>query len=326
LVRELLGSGVPTTCVEVAPRAYGSERAHLRRVAREVGAGILHTHGSRVDVVDGLAARRLGLGTVSTLHGFTGGGPKNRFYEWLQIRAVRRLDAVVAVSRPMAQRLLSAGVLADRLWTVPNAWSPGDPPLERSAARALLGVPADGFRVGWVGRLSAEKGPDVLFEALPFVADLPVSVSMVGDGPQQAQLQARARGMGFASRITWHGSVRDAGDCMRAFDAFVLSSRTEGTPIALFEAIAAEVPVVVTAVGGVPAVVTSREALLVPPESPEALAAALRDVYEDTAGARRRARGAAARVAEHFGLDPWLDAYERIYLATAPQVGRRASQ
>jgi glycosyltransferase involved in cell wall biosynthesis len=113
---------------------------------------------------------------------------------------------------------------------------------------------------------------------------------------------------------------------MRAFDVFVLSSRTEGTPIALFEAIAAEVPVVATVVGGVPAVVTSREALLVPPESPEALAAALRDVYEDTAGARSRARGAAARVAEHFGLDPWLDAYERIYLATAPQVGRRASQ
>ena len=111
-VREVRAADVPTTCVEVAPRAYAAERTHLRRVAREVGARIVHTHGARVDVVDGPAARRWGLGTVTTLHGFTGGGPKNRFYEWLQVRAVRRLDAVVAESRPMAERLRAAGVPA----------------------------------------------------------------------------------------------------------------------------------------------------------------------------------------------------------------------
>ncbi len=317
LVHELRAGGVPTTCVEVPPRAYGSERAHLRRVAREVGARIVHTHGARVDVVDGPAARRLGLGTVTTLHGFTGGGPKNRFYEWLQVRAVRRSDAVVAVSRPMADRLRVAGVPAERLWTLPNAWSPGPEPLERSAARAELGLPLDGFRIGWVGRLTAEKGADVLVEALPLVEDLPAAVSVIGDGRQQASLKQATWESGLGSRVTWHGAVTDASRYMRAFDAFVLSSRTEGTPIALFEAIAAGVPVVATAVGGVPDVVTEREALLVPPEHPAAIAAAVREVHADVAAARRRARAALARVTERFALDPWLDAYEQIYRTVA---------
>ncbi len=326
LVCELLTAGVPTTSLELAPRAYGTERAHLRRLVREVGARIVHTHGTRVDVVDGPSARRLGLGTVSTLHGFTGGGPKNRFYEWLQVRSVRLFDAVVAVSRPMADRLRAAGVPAERLWTVPNAWFPAGEPLERSAARAELGVPQEGFRIGWVGRLTREKGADVLMAALPLMAELPVAVSVIGDGNQQAPLEAATRERGLGSRVTWHGSVTDAARYMRAFDAFVLSSRTEGTPIALFEAIAADVPIVATAVGGVPDVVTVREALLVPPEDPAALAAAVRELHRDAVSGRERARAAAARVAERYGLDAWLDAYERIYLAAAARAEQRAGE
>ena len=98
-----------------------------------------------------------------------------------------------------------------------------------------------------------------------------------------------------------------------AFDVFVLSSRTEGTPIALFEAMAAGVPIVATRVGGVPDVVSPLEAALVPAEDPVALAAEIRAIYRDPATGQRRARAARARLERDFSVAPWLDRYEAIY-------------
>jgi glycosyltransferase involved in cell wall biosynthesis len=317
LVHELTDAGVRVRTVEVAPRKYGVERAALSRVVGETGARIVHTHGTRVDVVDGPAAQRLGLAWVSTLHGFTGGGWKNRLYEWLQVRAVRRCDAVVAVSQPMAEGLRHSGVAAERLHLIPNAWSPRGAPRPRVEARDVLGLPADGFRVGWVGRLTPEKGADVMLESLLWLRDLPLGVSVVGAGRQSATLQERARAKGLSQVITWHGAVPDADRVMTAFDVLVLSSRTEGTPIVLFEAMAAGTPIVATAVGGIPDVLTDQEALLVPPERPDALATAIRTVFADPGGAAVRARVARASLARRFGTEPWLDAYEDLYLAVA---------
>jgi glycosyltransferase involved in cell wall biosynthesis len=164
-----------------------------------------------------------------------------------------------------------------------------------------------------VGRLSHEKGANVLLEALPHVSDLPLVVSVAGDGSERVTLQARASALGLAERILWHGAVPDAGRLFAAFDLFVLSSRTEGTPLVLFEAMAVGVPIVATHVGGVPGVVSPAEAALVRPDDPLALAAEIRDVYRNPTAAQRRARAARARLERDFGIAPWLDRYEAIY-------------
>jgi len=93
----------------------------------------------------------------------------------------------------------------------------------------------------------------------------------------------------------------------------VLSSRTEGTPMALFEAMAAGVPIVATAVGGVPQVVSSAEAILVPPDDPTRLAAAIRETLRDPAAARDRARAARCRLEREFAVQPWLERYDMLY-------------
>jgi glycosyltransferase involved in cell wall biosynthesis len=113
--------------------------------------------------------------------------------------------------------------------------------------------------------------------------------------------------------VQWHGLVPDAADLYPAFDAWVLSSRTEGTPIALLEAMAARVPVVATAVGGVPDVVGPAEALLVPPEQPRALAAAVASILTDPAQAALRAEAAYQRVTEAYSPGAWLDAHVALY-------------
>ena len=306
----LVRAGVQTHLLTVD--SYLAERAAVARLCRQVRPDVVHTHGYRPDVLDAGVARRLGRPVVTTVHGFTGGGWKNRVYEWLQRRAFRRFAAVVAVSRPLAARLRRAGVPAARIHEVPNAFREV-PQLDRHEARRLLGLPAEGFVVGWVGRLSREKGADVLLDALGFLADVPLEVSIVGAGAERRALGARALGLGLNGRLHWHGAVSDAGRLFSAFDVFVLSSRTEGTPIVLFEAMAAGVPVVATAVGGVPHVVSPAEAALVPSDQPRALAREIRAVRGTPEAARARARGARARLETAFGVGPWLERYAAIY-------------
>ncbi|CAN5840837.1 glycosyltransferase [soil metagenome] len=304
--------------VEVFPlvypgRHYLREQRGLMSLLQRIRPSVVHTHGYRADVIGGGAARRLGFPTITTVHGFTGGGWKNHVYEWLQRRSFRQFDAVVAVSRPLAEKLEQGGVPPKRLHLLPNGWGRSSPPLEREAACRALGLPRDGFHIGWVGRLSEEKGADVLLDALPYLSELAPVVSLVGDGRMRGSLEQRARDLGVAERVRWAGVIPDAGRLFQAFDVFVLSSRTEGTPIVLFEAMAAGVPIVATRVGGVPDVVSEAEALIVEPEAPAELAAAIRAVHDEPGDARCRAAAARERLERDYALDPWLDRYETIY-------------
>lgn len=312
----LRAGGVDVIPIRVGGRAYLRERAEVRALCRRLSPSVVHSHGYRPDVVGAGAARAAGVPIVTTVHGFTGvGGWKGRIYESLQVRALRRFDAVIAVSRPLAARLGASGVRPERLHAIPNAYAAGDSRLDRAAARRALGLPDDETVVGWVGRLSREKGADVLLDAVARMESADrVAVSFVGDGREREALAEQAERLGIAGRVRFHGMVGDAARLLAAFDVLALSSRTEGTPIVLFEAMAAGVPIVASRVGGVPDVVTGAEAALVPPEQPEALARALEDaLVHDAAGARARARAAEARLRDRYALDPWLERHETLY-------------
>lgn len=313
LLEKLATGGVATHRIGVRSRAYWRERAAIRELCLRLRPDVVHTHGYRPDVLDAGVARALGIPIVTTVHGFTGGDWKNRWYERLQRRAYRRFDAVVAVARPLATELVRTGVPPSRVHVVRNAWQETLPPLERAVARRALGIPTRGLHVGWAGRVSFEKGADVLLDALAYLGDSAPRASVLGTGPQRALLEKRARALGLAEHIRWHGAIPDAGRLLAAFDVFVLCSRTEGTPIVLFEAMAAGVPIVATRVGGVPDVVSPAEAMLVPADDPAALAAAIRGVHEMPAAAARRASAARARLERDFSVAPWLERYESIY-------------
>lgn len=309
----LRGEGVELLSVVLPPRAYSRERAEYRTLLSRLGPEIVHTHGYRTDVLAGAVAGTLKMARVSTVHGFTGGDWKNRMYEFLQLRAFRRYESVVAVSEPLATKLAGRGVPRSRISIIPNAFDGASLRLSRTEARHLLGLPSPERVLGWVGRLSREKGLDVLIDALPLLGDTPFTLSVLGDGGELSALKAQAAALGVGARIRWHGLTPDAGRLYCAFDVFVLSSRTEGTPISLFEAMAAEVPVVATSVGGVPQVLRETEGHLVPPVSPAALAGAIRAVLSDDGTARARAAQALARLENTYAIDPWVDRYDRLY-------------
>lgn len=320
LVKSLADAGVEvTTTVLEKSRAYLQERQRTVEEARRLQVDVVHTHDYRTDVIDGTAARAAGFATVSTLHGFTQGGLRNRLYQRIQWWTVRRGDAVVAVSNAMRKRLLELGFPADLVHVVPNAVSTHERLFSREEARARLGVERDGFRVGWVGRLNSVKGPDVLLQSLHRLNPVP-RVSVVGEGPMREELQVIS-----APQVKWHGAVHGADMLFRAFDVLVMSSRSEGTPLVLLEAMRAEVPVVATRVGGIPEVVASDEALLVPPEDPGALAQAIDAIRNDPADAARRARAARSRLDRDFTPEAWVAAYQDVYrdaLARRDQILR----
>jgi len=310
-------AGVRAERLEVPPRRYRMERRLVRELLESCRPMLFHSHGYRPDVVDRGVARRLRIPTLSTVHGFTGGGPRNRLYERLQVRSLRRFDRVVAVSRPLMQFLETRGVRRERLRCIPNGWSDGTF-LSRNEARRVLGLGETGFVIGWIGRLSAEKGPDVFLRALAAMGAPDVLACILGDGPDAERTRALAAELGLEARVRWCGVVPDAARVAPAFDVIALTSRTEGTPMVLLEGIAAGVPVVATRVGGVPDVVSEEEVTLVPSEDSEAVASALSALLADPFTAQARALAARVRLARERDTASWVRQYEAVYRELVP--------
>jgi glycosyltransferase involved in cell wall biosynthesis len=311
-IHGLAALGVRAERIEVPQREYLKEVKGIRECVAGFGPAVMHTHGYRADVIAGGVARRAGLPVVSTAHGYSGEGLRNLLYQKLQERALRRFDAVVAVSAPIRARLERAGVPRERLRLIQNAFRPGALALTRSDARQALGIDESEFVVGWVGRLEREKGPDVMLRAALPLAQDGISVSFIGDGAMMGGLTRASLGAGV-ERVRFHGRVSDAARLLSAFDVFALTSRTEGTPIAVLEAMAAGTPIVATCVGGIPDMLSSDEAVLVEPEDEAAIARAVRALRANTQLALTVAERAGQRLRRQFDPVKWVQDYVAVY-------------
>jgi glycosyltransferase involved in cell wall biosynthesis len=313
-VERVRDAGVPIEVVRASGRTYWRDWAGIRAAVRHHGLTLIHTHGYRADMMGLLAARTTGVRCLATAHGFTGGDRKNRLNQRLAITALKRHDAVVSVSAPLATVLAKAGIRPERIQTIPNAWRvPSERALDRSVARESLALPATGPVIGWVGRLSPVKGADVAVAAMSAVTTPGLQLVFIGDGPERAALGRQVVQLGLQSRVRFAGARPDAASLLGAFDALVLSSRSEGTPMVLLEASHAGTPIVATAVGGVPDLLGAAGGLLVPPEDPAALAAAIDTVFARPADAHARVASARARIADNYDASVWVGRHVALY-------------
>jgi glycosyltransferase involved in cell wall biosynthesis len=288
-------------------------------ILRAEPCDLIHSHGYRADLVGLAAARALGLPVVSTCHGFTPNNRRLALYCRLNVMALRHFSRVMAVSARMRDDLIEGGVDARKVEVIANAVESAceDGAGEaRAEVRGELGLGEDVFVIGFVGRLSEEKGLHHLLDALRLrrPVDRAWRLLVVGDGPRRRELEEQAREAGLEHEVLFVGFRADSSRWFAAMDAFVLPSLTEGTPMALLEAMAHRVPVVATAVGGVPAVVSHGvHGMLVPPSDPSALAGALREV-----GGRHDLRQALAtsgyqRVREEYDVEAWAAKVRGVY-------------
>lgn len=240
----------------------------------------------------------------------------NAVYESIQRRVLRRFDRVVVVSAPLAAELAASGVPPERLATIPNVICLDESQLlGRHEARLALGLSSADIVIGWVGRLSHEKGPDIAIEALHEVSAANIQLVFIGDGPMSGGLRQQISAAALDSRVHLLGAKSHAARYLRAFDVLLMSSRTEGTPVIALEAAQASVPIVATAVGGIPDLVGDDAWLST--TDPKTLAAQVRAALDDEAGRVAKAVRLRRRIVDTNDAATWSERYDAIYEATA---------
>ncbi len=320
--------GIVIQRISAAHRAYPRHYRGLRRALVHSGVNLIHSHGYHADVLAGLLAGPLRIPHVSTLHGFVGGSRRGRAYEWLQISTLRRASAVVAVSDSVAAIAHARGVKLSRVHVIPNA-APGGECLSRAVAQEALGLsvsqqpgaiaddgsPGRAPLLGWIGRMSAEKEPLALVAVLKALRDaaVPATGVMIGDGPLMPEVRKAAAQLIRSGALLLTGVVPDAGRLVSAFDALLITSSTEGTPMVALEAMRAGVPVISTAVGGVPAMLEEQCGLLVPHGDTEAMQNAVVRLMQDPALVHAIADRARKRVSERFSRVAWWNTHVQLY-------------
>ncbi|HUQ10651.1 MAG TPA: glycosyltransferase [Steroidobacteraceae bacterium] len=296
--------------------------ADLLRAAGAQRIDAIHSHGYKTNILLGLVGKPHGAPpVVTTLHGWTAKGTFSKLglYRFLDQRLLRRHDAVVLVNDDMKKLGAIRALPPNKVFSIPNGIA-----LEAAQARADDAIAArlrefhgaGSVLVGGVGRLSPEKNFGALIEAL---ARLPaalrhVKLALLGTGAQEAQLRELVAARGLTDRVWLAGYVANARAYLPQLDILAIPSLTEGLPMILLEAMAAEVPTVSTAVGAIPNTLAGCGAL-VPAGDVDALSAAIADYARDLPAARAQAAAARQRVHEHFSASTMATRYLEVYEA-----------
>jgi glycosyltransferase involved in cell wall biosynthesis len=291
----------------------------LVRLLRRERPDILHASSSKAGVLGRLAAWAAGVPIrIFTVHGWAFGaysGPASRLYRWADRLARPVTTVTICVSEQERAAGIRAGTCsAERTVVIRNAVSlAGRPRAGHENPRPLLVA---------VGRLKAPKDFVTLVRALALLPPDSFEALIVGEGPDRATLERELRQLGLEAHVRLAGERHDVPDLLAAADIFVLPSVSEGLPVSVLEAMAAELPVVASRVGGLPELVKDGETgLLVEPRAADELAAALGRLVADR-GLRRRL-GAAGRAYLHSDFDP--EAFARAHVDLyANELARRS--
>ncbi|MEA2574477.1 MAG: hypothetical protein QOH93_1775, partial [Chloroflexia bacterium] len=254
----------------------------LSTLPRRMEVTLVHVHGQRANYFIWLMRRlfprtwgRLPL--VATVHGWVQDNFVRKVVTRLELLTLRECDHIITVSELQKSTLLDMGFSPNKVSVV----RPGIPdfavghkatPEERHSARARWGIPQDAYVIAAIGRLSTEKRFDLYLQVCAVLAErLPEAVFLlVGGGKQEANLKEQASTLGLGECLIFTGLTREMPSVYASTDLVMITSDTEGIPHVLLEAMGQGIPVVSTAVGGIPELVTSGEnGLLVPAGNPD---------------------------------------------------------
>jgi glycosyltransferase involved in cell wall biosynthesis len=299
----------------------------LGRVFREHKVDLLHTHHmpAFIDSTLGSVLARVPI-LINTDH--CKQYPIELQWQVLEKGCSLLADSIVAVSEHTRDELIQYQRIApSKLQVIRNGIDVTFTRPETPAAiRRELGIAADEIVIGTAARLEAQKGLDLLIDAAPLILKvLPKArFVIVGGGSLENDLRARAAALGLGSAVVVTGYRTDAVDVMRTFDCFVQTSKFEGMPMALLEAMALEKPIVASSVGGVPEVVEDGvTGTLLRDRAPETLAQAVLNFLVEPAVGSRYGLAGRARYERYFTARAMVSQYERLYDHFLAQKPRR---
>jgi len=224
----------------------------------------------------------------------------------------------VAVSKATRNYGVATGIMAqDKVDVVYNAIELDDKiPVTRSQARRLLGLRDDATVIGTLSRCEQQKGLEYLIRAARLVdsADSCVQFVIVGDGPLRAELTALRDQLCLGECVVFAGWRDDIAAALSAMDIYCMASLWEQAPLAIAEAMAMRLPVVATAVDGIPEmVIDGYTVILVPPQDPRALADALLELIANRGRAKSMGEAGRERAIEYFSIDGMIAQYDEIF-------------
>jgi glycosyltransferase involved in cell wall biosynthesis len=300
--------------------------ARLAMLFRRERVDLVHTHNPQPLIYAAPAARLAGAAAVHTRHGENIDSWRRRL---LRRTSAAFTDCYVAVSDRTAERTrIDRDVDERKLVITPNGidLSRYRPDAQaRAAVRGELGIPADAWVVGTVGRVAPVKDHVTLVRAMAPRLSPERQLVIVGDGAAMPAVRAEVERLPGARFVHLPGARSDVQRLLAALDVFALSSIEEGLPLALLEAMASALPTVSTRVGGIPGVLVPRNlGLLVEPGDAEALGRALGTIAADPNGAR--AMGARARevALAEYSAETMVERYFEIYERVLRSRGRRS--
>jgi glycosyltransferase involved in cell wall biosynthesis len=307
--------GVLTETITKGPRVDPSLPFRLAAHFRRHDVDVVHTHNPHALIYGAPAAWLAGAVSVHSKHGMNPDRPRRL---WLRRAAARLVDAYVAVTPTLAMSALAQrDCRAGRLHVIPNGidvarFSPSR--RGRRKVREELGIPDDAWVVGTVGRLAPEKAQTLLLDAMAPLLSNERRLVIIGDGPEREALAARIASTPSGRYVHMLGARRDVDRLLPALDAFALTSVTEGLPLVLLEAMSAGLPVLSTAVGGIPDLVEHRvTGLLSPTGEAAALTRQLTTLSTDGPLSRQMGEAARRQILERHSVYRMAEDYELLY-------------
>ena len=293
-----------------------ASKAILRCIHEHGPFDIIHAHSTKAGGICRIGTIKTQASIVYTPNGIysmnmTSNAVLRRAIQFVECRLAKQSDAIVAVSPEEQQHMVRIGLPADRIHMVPNGLRPISWP-SRASVRMQLGIPEDQLLFGFLGRLVAQKNPQLLLRAFAIVKDIPaIRLVIVGVGDLESDCRQLARELKIEDQIYWLG-YRTAPEAMPAFDVFMMPSRYEGMPYVMMEALSLGLPVVATPVGGTSLAIQNDEnGFIVPFDSPEAMANAMRSLSKDNI--RATMSTAALHKSRDFSVDLMVERTNDIY-------------
>ena len=287
----------------------------LRDFIREKDVQIIHTHGYKSNMYGLLASKISRVPIVATLHGWTGGGKKNIFYEKLDRRIVKGMDHLISVSPSITDWLKKLHINSEKISYIPNAVDTNKFSADNASdVRSELNIEGK-IVIGVAGRLTAEKGHCYLIRAFKDVHSeiRGIKLLIVGSGDLREKLQQEAERSGVSEDVIFTGARKDMASIYKSMDMFVLSSITEGLPMVLLEAMSMGLPVVASRVGGIPHVISGENGIMVSPADPTELKEGIIRLLRDDKLRKTMGEKARSAVLERFSLDIFSQSYVNAY-------------
>jgi len=317
--------GVESHLIPCKSRIDWSAVIRIRDLAAQTGADVVHAHGYKADLYAYFALRASKIPLVSTCHTWYDINAKDYLYGAVDRLVLRSYVSVVAVSEGVREYLLRAGVRPSEIEMIRNGIDLRVFDHASPVVKQELGWNSYPL-VGLVGRLSEEKGVDIfLASAVEVLSKLPnTKFVVVGDGPDRDKLDALVDELGLRSSVHMLGRRDDMPAVYASLDLVVSSSRREGLPMAILEGMASRLPIVATAVGGVPTIILDgKTGVLVPTLDPALIAVGIVELLRNAADRERLGAAARQLVEEEFSAQRMTADYLRVYQAAIDTAAKR---